>query len=102
MSRQVQIQTNFSVGELDPLLRGRQDLKQYYNALQTANNVFIQPQGGIKRRGGLKYIAELPAAANPEDGVKLVPFEYSADDSYMFAMVHQRIYIFKNKHRIFT
>ena len=96
MSRQVQIQTNFSVGELDPLLRGRQDLKQYYNALQTANNVFIQPQGGIKRRGGLKYIAELPAAANPEDGVKLVPFEYSADDSYMFAIVHQRIYIFKN------
>lgn len=96
MSRQVQIQTNFSVGELDPLLRGRQDLKQYYNALQTANNVFIQPQGGIKRRDGLKYIAELPAAANPQDGVKLVPFEYSSDDSYMFAIVNQRIYIFKN------
>ena len=97
MSRQVQIQTNFSVGELDPLLRGRQDLKQYYNSLQTATNVFIQPQGGIKRRDGLKYIAELPSAANPQNGVKLVPFEYSADDSYMLAMVHQRVYIFKNK-----
>ena len=96
MSRQVQIQTNFSVGELDPLLRSRVDLQQYYNALQTANNVFIQPQGGIKRRDGLKYIAELPAAANPQNGVRLIPFEYSVNDSYMFAIVNQRVYIFKN------
>ena len=97
MSRQVQIQTNFSVGELDPLLKSRIDLQQYYNALQTANNVFIQPQGGIKRRDGLKYLAELPSAANPQDGIRCIPFEYSTSDSYMLVMVNQRIYIFKNK-----
>ena len=97
MPRQVNIQTNFSVGELDPLLRSRVDLKQYYNALQTATNVLIQPQGGVKRRDGLKYIAELPSSASPEDGVRLIPFEYSIDDSYMFAVTHQKIFIFKNK-----
>lgn len=96
MSRLVNIQTNFSIGELDPLVRGRVDLQQYYNALQTASNVFIQPQGGLKRRDGLKYISELPSAANPGDGVKLIPFEFSTDDSYMFALVNQRIYIFRN------
>tara|TARA_Y100000401_G_scaffold117393_1_gene125995 strand:+ start:2191 stop:4173 length:1983 start_codon:yes stop_codon:yes gene_type:complete len=97
MSRQVQIQTNFSVGELDPLLKSRIDLQQYYNALQTANNVFIQPQGGIKRRDGLKYLAELPSAANPQNGIRCIPFEYSTSDSYMLVIVNQRIYIFKNK-----
>ncbi|QDP49587.1 MAG: hypothetical protein GOVbin1230_39 [Prokaryotic dsDNA virus sp.] len=96
MSRLINIQTNFSIGELDPLVRGRVDLQQYYNALQTASNVFIQPQGGLKRRDGLKYISELPSAANPGNGVRLVPFEFSTDDSYMFALVHQRIYIFRN------
>ncbi len=45
MSRVVLIQTNFVVGEIDPLLRGRIDLNQYYNGLQKATNVVIQPQG---------------------------------------------------------
>ena len=95
MSRVVRIQTNFSSGEIDPLLRSRVDLAQYYNALQTATNVVVQPQGGVRRRDGLKYIAELPAAANPQSGVRLIPFEFSADDSYMFALVNQRIYVFR-------
>ena len=52
MARIVQFQTNFSVGELDPLLRARTDLQQYKNALDTAQNVIVQPQGGIRRRPG--------------------------------------------------
>ena len=96
MSRVVRIQTNFSSGEIDPLLRSRVDLTQYYNALQTATNVVVQPQGGVRRRDGLKYIAELPAAANPQSGVRLIPFEFSATDSYMFALVNQRIYVFRD------
>ena len=95
MSRVIQIQTNFSIGELDPLLRGRVDLQQYYNALQQATNVLIQPQGGVKRRDGLKYIAEIPSSASPADGVRLIPFEFSVDDSYMFALAHQKIFIFR-------
>ena len=54
--RIVQFQTNFSVGELDPLLRARTDLQQYQNALEEATNVVIQPQGGFRRREGLKFI----------------------------------------------
>ena len=41
MGRTINIQTNFSVGELDPLLRGRVDLQQYYNCVSSAKNVFI-------------------------------------------------------------
>jgi hypothetical protein len=94
MPRFVEIQTNFSTGELDPLLRARVDLQAYNNALAKATNVLIQPQGGIKRRPGTKYIAELPS--NAADGVRLVPFQFSVDDSYMLVFVHQRMYVIKN------
>ena len=94
MPRFVDIQTNFSTGELDPLLRSRIDLAQYNNALAKATNVVVQPQGGIRRRPGLKHIAELPNSA--ANGVRLVPFEFSVDDSYMLCFVNERMYVFKD------
>jgi len=92
----IQIQTNFSSGALDPLLRARIDLQQYYNALETAENVFCLPQGGLKRRDGLKFIHQLPSAASPQSGVRLIPFEFSAADTYMFALTTGRIYVYRN------
>ena len=97
MSRAVTIQTNFTTGEVDPLLKSRIDINQYYNALDQARNVLIQPQGGIERRPGLQFIFEIPSAANPQNGMKLVPFEFSTTQSYMLLFVHNRMYIFKNK-----
>lgn len=94
MPRFVDIQTSFSTGELDPLLRARVDLAQYNNALAKATNVVVQPQGGLRRRPGLKYMAELPSAAS--NGVRLVPFEFSVTDSYMLCFTNQRMYVFKD------
>jgi hypothetical protein len=98
MPRFVDIQTNFSTGELDPLLRSRVDLAQYNNALAKATNVVVQPQGGIRRRPGLKYMAELPNSSTPSaaNGVRLVPFEFSVDDSYMLCFTPSRMYVFKD------
>jgi len=93
MTRIINIQTNFTVGEIDPLLRGRIDLAQYYSGLKTARNVVILPQGGVRRRPGLKFIHALPSSA--ANGAVLVPFEFSTTDSYMFAIVDQRIYVYK-------
>jgi len=93
MTRVINIQTNFTVGEIDPLLRGRIDLAQYYSGLKTARNVVVLPQGGVRRRPGLKFIHALPSSAS--SGVVLVPFEFSTSDSYMFAIVNQRVYIYK-------
>jgi hypothetical protein len=98
MPRFVDLQSNFSTGELDPLLRARVDLQAYNNALAKATNVLIQPQGGLKRRPGTKYILELPnsGAESAGNGVRLVPFQFSVDDSYMLVFTHQRMYIIKN------
>lgn len=99
MARFVSIQTNFSTGELDPLLRARVDLTAYQNALEKATNVVCQPQGGIRRRPGTRYITSLPNSSTESaaNGVRLVEFEFSTSDSYMLCFTHNRMYIFKNK-----
>ena len=43
-------------GELSPLIKGRVDIDQYYKGMQTAENVVIVPQGGLKRRPGTQHI----------------------------------------------
>jgi len=97
MVRLVAIQTNFSSGELDPLLRARVELEQYKNGAETLTNVLVQPQGGVRRRGGLKHLMEIPSAASPENGTRSVAFEFSVDDSYMLIFVNQRMYVFKDR-----
>jgi len=98
MTRFVSIQTNFSTGEMDPLLRARVDLPAYQNALEEATNVVVQPQGGVRRRPGLRYVTALPNSSSESaaNGVRLVPFEFSTSDSYMLCFTHNRMYVFKN------
>lgn len=98
MPRFVDFTTNFATGELDPLLRARVDLQAYNNALAKATNVLIQPQGGLRRRPGTKHILELPNSSTPSaaNGVRLVPFQFSVDDSYMLCFTHNRMYVIKN------
>lgn len=95
MARFVSIQTNFTSGEIDPLIRARVDLESYKNGLETARNVICQPQGGVTRRPGTKFINEL--GGSPANGVRLVHFEFSVDDSYMLAFTNNRMYVYKNK-----
>jgi len=97
--RITQFQTNFSVGEIDPLVRSRTDIEQYNNALEEATNVLVQPQGGITRRDGLKYILTFPSPSQ-YNKFKLIPFEFNVSDSYILALTATattgRIYVIKN------
>ena len=95
MSRIIQLQNDFTSGELDPKLRGRTDIRQYSSGLSTAQNVTIQPQGGAKRRDGTKFVAELDSGA--ANAVRMVSFEFSVDDSYMLVFTPGKMYVFKDK-----
>ena len=98
MSRIIKVQTNFTNGEFDPLLQGRLDIQQRYNALARARNVLIQPQGGCTRRPGLQFISDVGAvAADIADGSRLVPFEFSTTQSYMLLFTNNKMFVFKNK-----
>lgn len=99
MARFVSMQTNFTSGELDPLLRARVDLTATYNnALEKATNVVCQPQGGITRRDGTRYLMALPNSGTESaaNGSRLVAFEFSTSDSYMLCFTHNRMYVFKD------
>ena len=91
MGRLTQFQSNFTVGEIDPLMQGRIDLEQYYSALDRAKNVLILPQGGWERRPGLAYVADLTShlgsGITTTAGFKLIPFEFSVTQSFMIVLV---------------
>ena len=96
MPRVIKVQTNFAVGEINPELRGRIDLRQYESALERARNVVCKPQGSIARRPGLKYAYTIPSAASPQSGVRLVPFSYSTTQTYMMVFSGTRMMVFKD------
>lgn len=67
------IQSNFVSGELSPLLQGRTDINQYYQGCETAENVVIVPQGGLRRRPGMAYVADVTPEVAPEFGTWAAP-----------------------------
>ena len=95
MPRVIKVQTNFSVGEINPELRGRIDLQQYESALERARNVICKPHGSVERRPGLKYLYTIASAAAPQSGVRLIPFSFSTTQTYMLLFSGTRMMVFK-------
>jgi len=84
------LQTSFSAGELDPLMRMRSDLKTYFKGARKARNVMIYAQGGLRRRPGSIYKANLGST-----GV-LHPYSYTEGQEYILCFQHQKVVIFDN------
>ena len=91
MSRIVQYQSSFTMGEFDPLVKGRVDITQYQSALEKATNVVCIPQGALERRPGSQFILDvsshLGAGITSQQGIRLIPFEFSTTDSFMLVFV---------------
>ena len=54
------IKTNFTNGEVDPLLTMRTDLELFVNGAAKMRNVIPFPQGGFRRRDGLEFMTAIP------------------------------------------
>ena len=91
MSRIVQYQSSFTMGEFDPLVKGRVDITQYQAGLEKATNVVCIPQGAIERRPGQQFLldvsSDLGSAFTAQQGLRLIPFEFSSVDSFMLVFV---------------
>src|SRR3990167_5575752 len=59
MAKPRRILTNFSKGELSPNLEGRPDLAAYFEGCQTLENWLLLRQGGITRRPGTRFVAQI-------------------------------------------
>ena len=82
------VQTNFSSGEVDPLLDMRHDTGAYVNGARKLRNVSLLNQGGVARRAGTTYLNTLTART------RLIPFEFSSTERYIFAFSNTRLDVY--------
>lgn len=79
MPRSTWTQTNFNGGEWTPLAHGRVDIPKYKNALDTCSNYIPTTQGGLTRRPGKRYVAEVKDSTKK---ARLQRFEFSISQAY--------------------
>ena len=73
-----QFYTNFTSGELSPLLTSRLDSDAYKNGLKTLRNFRIRAQGGVTRRPGMRYLQDLSDIPYQAE-----PYIYDEDEAYI-------------------
>ena len=76
---------NFNGGVFSPLMRGRDE---YAATCRKLLNAIPAVQGYVQRRGGTRFVASVP------DAVRLIPFVFSASQSYLlvFRVGHIDVY----------
>lgn len=82
------VKTDFTAGELDPLLVAREDIKAYAKGLARLRNYTQLDSGAIRRRPGSKYLATLYANA------VLKPFAFGQGQDYVFSFSNARADIY--------
>lgn len=83
MSNTQPLQTNFTSGEISPYLYAHSDLQQYAHSARQITNFIVRPQGGLLKRSGTQFVAEI---ANSSNNAFLIPFIYSNTDAYQIEM----------------
>ncbi len=83
-------QYTFSGGEWSPEMLGRSDVAQYTTACRLVSNFIPSVQGPATRRPGTRFIAETKSNAE----AVLIPFIFSADQSYALEFGDQYFRIF--------
>ncbi len=73
-------QNSFAGGIVSPQLQGRSDQQKYAAGLQTCTNAVITRYGTIENRSGTLFDIEVKDSSQ---GVRLVPFIFSSDLSYL-------------------
>lgn len=87
------IVNSFSAGELSPRLMGRTDSPKYGAGCEVMENFLALPHGGARRRGGTRFITEVKNSAHT---TRLIPFEYSVDQTYVLEFGDQYIRFYTN------
>ena len=84
-------QTSFTSGELDPRLAARHDYDGFYKGAETLTNVVCLGQGGVKRRGGFRFVSDIN-----ENNVRLITFEFNVTQTYLLVFASEKMYVFKD------
>ena len=93
MPRTQQIIHAFKNGEVAPSLKGRQDTEQYPYFLEALENMIVHKHGGAFTRGGCHFVLE---TKYPERDSRLIPFVFSASQSYVLEFGDRYMRVFRN------
>jgi hypothetical protein len=74
---------NFAKGEVSEEIHARFDVQAYGSAAKRARNVKVKKYGGLEKRQGTRFVAEVYDASEP---VRLIPFQFSTTQSYAIEM----------------
>ena len=80
--------TNFSSGELNPLLATRTDVPSYFQGAKSCKNFALLAEGGLMRRPGTTYLATLPAES------RIIPFVFSDDEVAIIVLSNNRMDVY--------
>tara|TARA_B100000131_G_scaffold297368_1_gene316059 strand:+ start:940 stop:3132 length:2193 start_codon:yes stop_codon:yes gene_type:complete len=80
--------TNFSSGELNPLLAQRTDVPSYFSGAKSCKNFALLAEGGIMRRPGTSFLTSLPAES------RIIPFIFSDDEVAVIVLSNNRMDVY--------
>nr|WP_313709011.1 hypothetical protein [Brucella intermedia] len=78
-----QLQSTFDKGEISPLLGSRSDVDFWRASLEYCRNFNVLTHGGLRRRSGTIFIAEV---ADSTQYTRLLPFKFSEEQAYVLAL----------------
>ena len=94
MARFDPIQTSFLSGEISPRLLGQVDLEGYKEGAKTVENFTVHPHGGISRRGGFRFVAEVKDSSKT---TVVRGLAYKNEFFYMLEFGHNYIRFFREQ-----
>ncbi len=97
MPRANPLQPAFNAGELSPRMSARVDFDKYASGCATLQNMLPLPQGGIMRRSGTRFIAEVKDSSKK---TYVRRFEFSTEQAYVLEVGHQYFRFFRHQGRI--
>lgn len=97
MPRASELRTNFTAGELSPLVDARTQFNRYFNGSAILENFVALPQGPAFRRKGFKFVAETKDATETS---RLIPFEFSTTQTYSIELGEGYLRFFSAQGRV--
>ena len=85
--------SNFPAGRLSKRLGGRTDLSKYYNGCSELENFIVHSHGGVSRRPGTRFIAEVKSSSA---STRLVKFQFSITQSYVLEFGNNYFRVYKD------
>lgn len=83
----------FNTGRVTPHLEARTDYEKYRAACRQLSNMVVTAQGPVTKRPGTQYIA---TSAETQDVSRLIPFQFSTDDTYILEFIDDKMYVYRN------